>query len=369
LAGSPAQPAWLFAVSIPLESFAEVHFMPPTRITRADKVFHVRDETRRPMSLVRVRFHPTEPRLLGQTVDRMLAVWDLTAPATENRDRNLGPAVLGGRHAAHEAGWIRGFDVSADGQLLVTGGSDRHLKSWRFSDGRPADAPVAEVATAHDGWVEAVAISPEGQIVASVGSDRRLKLWNAANLEPVRTITTPHTGIIRDTVWTRDGRFLLTGGEDGKVVLWNGQSFEPVRTIDFGAVSDQQGQHPAVSGVHRLACSGDGRWLAAAGDRNVTIFNLESGEPVATDAVRLQAAFHPSADVLAAGGDTVKVWLYEPQRFAPASGRPPRTGPIPGRELGSIRAGDFSLGIAFSPDGSKLAVGKSSGTVELWELS
>jgi WD40 repeat protein len=90
---------------------------------------------------------------------------------------------------------------------------------------------------------------------------------------------------------------------------------------------------------------------------------------VAGDALRLQVTFHPGADVLASGGDTVKVWAYEPSRFVPMAPNKAGKPSLPGKELGAIKLGDFSLGISFSPDGSLLAVGKSNGGVEVWKLA
>lgn len=342
----------------------------PTKVSKADKSYLVKDETKRPLTMVRLRFHPNKPQLVAQMVDRRLAVWDLNAPPAEGKDRvNVaGPVVLGTRHCEHQLGWIRGFDISPDGQWLATGGSDRRLKLWRWEGSKPTNQPAADIA-AHDGWIEAVTFSPDGKCLATAGSDRVIKIWNAADLKPIRTLT-GHSGIIRDLVW--NGSALISGGEEGKVIVWNAQSFEPVRTIDFGDAGDQQGQHPQVSGVHGLACSRDGRWLAVAGDKKTIIFDLGNGEPVASDAAKLQAAFHPSLCLLAAGGDTVKVWLYQPDQLMPAMRD--KTGKLaapkaPGKELGSIKLGDFALGIAFAPDGKHLALGKSSGAVELWEIA
>ena len=92
------------------------------------------------------------------------------------------------------------------------------------------------------------------------------------------------------------------------------------------------------------------------------------GAAVAGDAVRLQAAYHPGADVLAAGGDMVKVWAYEAARFVPMAANKGGKPSLPGKELGTVKLGDFALGIGFSIDGSLLAMGKSSGVVEVWKV-
>jgi len=338
------------------------------KLTKCERTLFVDDGAKRgPMTIVRLKFHPTLPYLFAQVVDRRLAVWDLTA---EPQKLKKGTFVVGELVCGHAAGWVRGFDVHPDGESLVTGGSDRRLKRWRWADGKSTDAPDVDVA-AHDGWVEAVAYSPDGRQVATCGADRNVKLWNSNDLSLLKTLD-GHRGYVRDVAYRPDGRQLASAGEDGAVIVWDAATGETLRTIDFGDVNDQQGQTPAVPGAHRLAVSADGRWLAVAGGQKTVMYDLESGSPVASDKLRLQVAFHPSAPLLAAGEDTLKVWDCQVDAWKPPAvddkGKPSAPGPIAGRELASIKRGEYSHGIAFSPAGLRMAVGRSDGTVELWDI-
>lgn len=339
-----------------------------TKLTKSERMLFVDDGARRgPMTIFRLKFHPTRPYLFAQVVDRRLAVWDLTA---EPQKLKKGTFVVGELICAHAAGWIRGFDVHPDGENLVTAGSDRRLKRWRWSDGRPAETPDVDIA-AHEGWVESVAFSPDGRQVATCGADRRVKLWMTDDFSPLKTLE-GHRGYVRDVAFRPDGGQLVSAGEEGKVIVWNAATGEALRTIDFGDVNDQQGQTPAVPGAQRLAVSADGRWLAVAGGQKTVVYDLDAGEPVAADKLRLQVAFHPSAPLLAAGEDTLKVWDCQVDAWRPpavdSKGKPSAPGPIAGRELASIKRGEYSHGIAFSPDGLRMAVGRSDGTVELWDI-
>jgi WD40 repeat protein len=343
--------------------------MPPTRLTKL-KTYTVTDGANRgPLTMAQVRFHPTERVLLAACADRRVTVWSLDAAETTVRNVTAVPGVLA---APHAAGWVRCLDVAPDGRTLVTGGSDRRLKRWAWADGKPAAEPAHDV-EAHAGWVEAVAVSPDGRRLVTGGADRAVKVWDAATLAPVRTLA-GHTNFVRDVAWLPDGSAFVSGGEDGKVLVWDAATFALARTIEFGGANEQFGQNPALSGVHRLAVSRDGKWLAAAGGRDsATVFELATGAPVAAERLDTQAAFSPADDVLALGTNNVKVTAYDAARFRPVApdrnGRRPTPPAPPGRELAQVRLGDFALGLRFSADGRLLGCGRADGKVEVWEVA
>jgi WD40 repeat protein len=340
--------------------------MPPTKLTKL-KTYHVEDGARRgPLTMAQVRFHPTERVLLAACADRRLAVWNLDDP--ETTVKNL-TAVSGTLVCPHDAGWVRCVDVSPDGRWVVTGGSDRRLKLWAWAAGKPAAQPTHDV-EAHAGWVEGVAFAPDGTRLVTVGADFAVKVW-AADLSPVKLLT-GHTNFVRDVAWLPDGSAFVTGAEDGQVLLWDAQTLALVRTIPIGGANDQFGQNPSLSGVHRLHVSRDGKWLAAAGGKMLTVFDL-AGARVAEDRSDAQLCFSPTDDVLAAGSNVAKVVAYDTAKFQPAkvdkSGKPGSAGLLTGKELAQIKLGDFSLGVRFSADGKLLGLGRADGKVEVWEVA
>jgi WD40 repeat protein len=342
--------------------------MPPTKLTKL-KTYHIDDGAKRgPMTMSQVRFHPTERVLFAACADRRVAVWNLDDK--ETTVKNL-TAVPGTFACPHDAGWVRCLDVSPDGKWLATGGSDRRLKIWPFADGKPGDKPTHDI-EAHTGWVEAIAFSPDGKFLITGGADLAVKVWNAADLTPVKSLT-GHTGFLRDVAWLPDGSAFVTGAEDGKLLAWDAKALSLVRTIAFGGANDQFGQNPALSGVHRLHVSRDGKFLAAAGGKTLTVFDLATGAPIAEDKSDAQVCFSPKDDLLAAGSNNAKVVAYDSTRFVPAkadkSGKPGNPGPLPGKELVQIKLGDFSLGMRFSADGKFLGLGRADGKVEVWEVA
>ena len=349
----------------------------PDKLTKLDKIFWIDDGAKRgPMTMARVRFHPTAPKVVAQCVDRKLAVWDLNA-APGKEKKGSSNAVTGAWHCEHEAGWIRGFDIDAAGQRIVTGGSDRVLKVWAWDasgSGAPAAKPIAEVKPAHDGWVEAAVFSPDGKHIATVGADRKVKIWNAADLKPLHTLD-GHTNYPRDAAFSPDGKWLFTAGEDGIVLVIDAGQFAVAGRIEFGNSNEQQGQNPGLSGALSVSVSRDSSYVAVAGGGgNVMVYEIASLKPVATDKFDSQVALSRAADLIAMGEGTVTLFRYDAGQFKPAViDEKKKTSTlakaIPGAKLGEIKRGDFAKGIDFSLDGKLLALGKSDGSVEVWSLT
>lgn len=342
--------------------------MPPTKLTKL-KTLHVDDGAKRgPLTMSQVRFHPTERVLFAACADRRVAVWNLADKETTVKTVTAVPGALACPHAA---GWVRCLDVSPNGKWLATGGSDRRLKLWALDGGKPADKPARDI-EAHAGWVETVAFSPDGALVVTGGADNAVKVWKAADLTLVKALT-GHTNFVRDAAWLPDGSAFVTGAEDGKVLVWEAKTLALACTIAFGGANEQFGQNPALSGVHRLHVSRDGKLIAAAGGKALAVFDRASGAPLAEDKSDAQVCFAPNADVLAAGSNSVKVVAYEASKFVPAkadkNGRLGSPGPLAGKELAQIKLGDFSLGMRFSADGKLLGLGRADGKVEVWEVA
>lgn len=167
-----------------------------------------------PIRTVRLRFHPSEPKLLAQVSDKRLTVWDLNARPQATKGQKE-PRVLPESVCEQAEGWITGFDVHPSGKWIVTGGSDRQLRRWAWKDAKPVQKIVG-----HDGWIEAVAYSPDGRFVATGGADLKVKIWDAESLRLLDQFS-GHTRFIRDLAWTPKGDFLCTGGEDGKVLVYD----------------------------------------------------------------------------------------------------------------------------------------------------
>ena len=96
----------------------------PEKLTKVEKKYHVDDGNKRgPMTMLRVRFHPREAKLVAACADRRVALFDLAADA-DQEVKGRGKCVVGELVCPHEIGWVRGIDFHPDGKWLLGSGGD-----------------------------------------------------------------------------------------------------------------------------------------------------------------------------------------------------------------------------------------------------
>ena len=264
--------------------------------------------------------------------------------------------------------------------------------SWVvMADSRGGKVSLSEITTGttgviatHEKGATGVAISPDGRWLASAGHGGMVKVWMLSELEQaVRTGRTPP-----DPVWVFDtshrrvgferrlafhprGELFCTSG-DGVLFHWD---------LDLADPSAGVVEHPFHTGNYLLAdvtISPDGRLMALArhgwdahlkGEgasqygNMVLLYDVsEPGTPVATSS--LEANFKHWTNVvfshdnrwLAAGsaGEGATVWDLHAGDIAASR-----------RESNFHR--QTMPGIAFSPDGRTLAIGREDGTLHFWD--
>ena len=161
----------------------------------------------------------------------------------------------------------------------------------------------------HPGMVGGAQFSPDGRNVVTACFDGVLRIWSVAS---GKLVTQFDRGVSDESLhisfcYAPDGSTVASSSREGLVLL-DGATLRLKRTLEF-----PEGELPDF-GYMSLAYSPDGQWLAAAFTNKIRVWNTVS-------------------------------WESFPLR-APTNGR-----------------------ISFSPDGKSLAVNRSSGGIDLWDLA
>jgi WD40 repeat protein len=241
---------------------------------------------------------------------------------------------------ARHAWGLLGVAYSPDGGRIVTGNWDM-AKVWDARTGREIMPLGSEIGP--------VAFSPDGKRILTGGWIA--KLWDAATGREVFSLKWQRRdpGIVPEVMsvaYSPDGRRIVTGSWDKTVRVWDAERGQEVFSL--------KGHSAPVMGV---AYSPDGRRIVSGSmDLTGRVWDAESGQDPLT--FRGTHAFHPTA---AFSPDGKRIVTYGMPAF-PAKVRDATTG----QELLTLdgrprrpQAGSTLSGVAYSPDGKRIALGVS----------
>lgn len=148
---------------------------------------------------------------------------------------------------------------SRDGDTLVASDAGS-LEMWDLKAGRSVLADGG-----HTGIIRGLDLSSDGKLIATAGTDATIRFWDAKTGKEQRRIE----GVGGHIVFSPDGTTLVSaaGSLDGGMILWDVATGKELRR--FLLAKDAMGVQP--SGVH-AAFTKDGKTLAVGTNLNLTYF-------------------------------------------------------------------------------------------------
>jgi WD40 repeat protein/DNA-binding SARP family transcriptional activator len=256
---------------------------------------------------------------------------------------------------------------SPDGTRLATASADHTARVWEVATGR-----LAAVLRGHSGPVMRLVFSPDGRRLATASWDGTARVWHISSATVVTVLH--HSGPLDAVAFSSDGTHLAVAGGrrtryiSGEMGIWDLASRRQVLGLRTSSLTGKR----SVGVISDVAFSPDPhrQLLATAGGRDgmVRLWDAKTGRQVgaplhlgsvATEL--LTVAFSADGRWLAAGSNDGVV------RLLPVDNR----GSI-GRaqEVPALSRTAYPVnGLAFSPDGTRLAVATSEGTTRIWDLA
>lgn len=221
------------------------------------------------------------------------------------------------------------------------------------------DGAVARLGTTrfrHAGRVQVATVSPDGKFIATAEEGRPVHLWDAATGRVLRDLS-GNSRLTKALAFSPDGRTLAAAGDE--VLGWDAATGRELLRVRDGESES----------YHALAFSPDGKMLAVGTGGYVV-----GGSNVPSAVLLLEVPTGNKVDRLGEVPDMVEGVAYAPDGKRVASASRDRTVRLwdarTGRELRRYgKADEPQTRVAFSPDGKSLAATDWRGRTTVWDAA
>ncbi|MEM9388221.1 MAG: PQQ-binding-like beta-propeller repeat protein [Pseudomonadota bacterium] len=222
----------------------------------------------------------------------------------------------------------------------------------------PGYEPRLVVQTSHSTVVNDFAYSPDGARLATLGADGVIKLWNVRTRMELNTIVAPSTSGI---TFSPKGRRMAALSRQGVVRVFDADTGNLVRrfTTTKREIDESEAENYRLDGRPvGVAYSADGRLLAHGGVDGVSVWDVATGNLKREGEEKKGVA----SFALSPRGDLVAAQITE-RRIKIIDTETGKKRYVLAAKVGLVTS------LAFSPDGTRLAVGSKNGSIYLYDTA
>jgi WD40 repeat protein len=245
----------------------------------------------------------------------------------------------------HSGDWAEDIDVSPDGTWAVTASDDKRVWVWNLQTGQP------KMRLNNANFVFKAKISPDGQWIASTGSDHTVRVWDAQSGSQMLQGSLSDIG--SSLQFARDGKSVVVGDRSGNITVW-----------DITGLAARVGYVTFPEFAREVRLFPDNKTLLVnTDDRAIWMLGVDTPLQQHTtaavtklftaDGLTYNTDISPDSNWVAlAESQENKAILYN----------------IKDKKTTILKHTNVVTGVAFSADGSLLAVSDKSGKVILWDV-
>lgn len=197
--------------------------------------------------------------------------------------------------------WVEDIAFNKDGTWFVTVSDDGRIRVWDTVTGRE------KIRMLQDSFMSEVQVSPNGQFIATTGYDKTVRIWSAASGAEIFQI--PLNGFGNVLTFSADGNYLISGDQSGNINTWDVSTLSSA--INYIQLNEQTRQIQFSNSDAYLAASTDAAvWLLNYKQLSSLTLTSRDIPPIELNALPTSLTTSPDTNWLAISIDNGQVILY-----------------------------------------------------------